>query len=93
MDERQKKYMCKVMSGKTAEFINENFDYTVGLFDKTEEERLEELKVQATEDKQPADRPVEDPQILSEGKEPTEDGSESFNTPWRGDYMNELRKF
>ena len=31
LDEQQKKYLKKVMAGKSATFINENFDYTVKL--------------------------------------------------------------
>ncbi len=40
-------YIFKVLTGKSEKFINENFDYTLKLFDKTEEERLEQYKQEA----------------------------------------------
>lgn len=46
----KKNYVHKVMHGKSAQFITENLDYAVGLFDKTEKERLQNIKDEATED-------------------------------------------
>lgn len=40
-------YARRVLAGKTADFIAENVDYTVSLFDKQEEERLGVLKEEA----------------------------------------------
>jgi len=48
----------KVFDGKTAEFINENFQYTLDMFEKSEKDKLESLKEQATESKKVVDRPV-----------------------------------
>ena len=60
LDERSAKYIKKVLAGKDAEFIAENFDYTLKLFEKKEESRLESLKEQALEDTTKVDRVVEE---------------------------------
>ena len=58
LDERAKKYVKKVLSGKGAEFISENFDYTVKLFKKKEESRLETLKEEAYSTTEKVDRVI-----------------------------------
>ena len=58
-------------------FINENFDYTLKLFEKNEESRLEGLKEQALEDTVKVDRIVE----------------EKVETPAPSPYMSELSKY
>ena len=58
LDERAKKYVKKVLSGKGAEFISENFDYTVKLFKKKEESRLETLKEEAYSTAEKVDRVI-----------------------------------
>lgn len=60
LDERSAKYIKKVLAGKDVEFIAENFDYTLKLFGKKEESRLESLKEQALEDTTKVDRVVEE---------------------------------
>jgi len=40
----KKSYVQRVLAEKSAEYINENFDYVVEMFDKREEEKLQELK-------------------------------------------------
>ena len=47
LDERTSKYVKKMLDGKDLEYINENFDYTLKLFQKKEESRLEGLKTEA----------------------------------------------
>ena len=47
LDERSAKYVQKMFAGKPAEFIAENFEYTLKLFNKKEENRLEGLKTEA----------------------------------------------
>ena len=79
----------KVLTGKSQRFINENFDYTLKMFDKNHEEHLEVLHEQAktqntvTKD---VDRPVIEESVQS----PKED----FNghAPLRT-YMGELGKY
>lgn len=78
LDERSAKYVRKVLAGKDAEFIAENFDYTLKLFEKKEESRLESLKEQALEDTTKVDRVVEE-------KVETPDASNP--------YMSELSKY
>jgi regulator of replication initiation timing len=58
LDEQQKKYIKKVMNGKNAQFINENFDYTVKLFAKKSNDRLETLKEEALSESTNVDRVV-----------------------------------
>lgn len=60
LDERSAKYVKKALAGKDVEFIAENFDYTLKLFEKKEESRLESLKEQALEDTTKVDRVVEE---------------------------------
>ena len=43
----KKAYMYKVLGDKTPKFITENFDYTLKLLEKTEEERLEKYQSEA----------------------------------------------
>jgi hypothetical protein len=96
MPEDKKRYMYKIMDGKTPQFIVENFDYTANLFDKSEEERLEELTNQATRAKRASviDRPRHDP-VITEAVQSSPDGSNDpwDDAPYRSDYMGELQKF
>lgn len=49
MPAKKKEYLKRVLSDKSAKFIQENFDYTAKLFDKKETERLNVLKEEAFE--------------------------------------------
>ena len=80
LDERSAKYIKKVLSGKSPEFIAENFDYTLKLFNKKEESRLESLKVEALNDTVKIDRV-----IAEKVEEPT---AAPFNP-----YLSELSKY
>ena len=60
LDERTGKYIRKMLSGKDPEYIAENFDYTVKLFEKKEESRLEGLKTEALTESTKVDRVVEE---------------------------------
>ena len=80
LDERSAKYIKKVLSGKSPEFIAENFDYTLKLFSKKEESRLESLKVEALNDTVKIDRV-----IAEKVEEPT---AAPFNP-----YLSELSKY
>jgi hypothetical protein len=78
LDERSAKYVKKALAGKDVEFIAENFDYTLKLFEKKEESRLESLKEQALEGTTKVDRVVE----------------EKVETPAPSNpYMSELSKY
>jgi len=66
----KKRHMEKVLAGKDAKFIKENFQYTIDMFEKTEQEKLVELKDDATAGKKMADRPVsEQDEIVQESVE------------------------
>lgn len=54
----KKRHIEKVLAGKSAEFITENFQYTLDMFDKTEAQKLTQLKEEAESTKKHADRPV-----------------------------------
>lgn len=47
LSEKKRNYARKVFAGKSAQFIAENLDYTIGLFDKSEADRVDVLKEQA----------------------------------------------
>jgi hypothetical protein len=79
---RKKEYVNKVMKSKSSEFITENIDYALSLFDKTEKERLQNIKEEAVQDAAATqvDRPV---------MEETEIVAESVTNP----YLKELSKY
>lgn len=66
----KKRHMYKVLEGKSAEFIKENFQYTLDMFEKTEADKLDTLKEEATSTKKISDRPVtEKKQVVQESVE------------------------
>jgi len=85
LDEDKKKYMKKMLGSKSAKFIAENFDYTLGLFEKSEEERFNNLVTEAREETiaTAIDRPV-----IEESVETPASGDRTFNL-----YLNELHKY
>ena len=78
LDERTSKYITKMLKGKPLEYINENFDYTLKLFEKKEEVRLEGLKTEALNETTKVDRVIEE-----KAEEPTP----------LAPYMSELGKY
>lgn len=85
-DDNKKAYAKKMLSGKSEEFINENFDYTLGLYDKTEEEDVASIKEEAIKDTvaSKVDRPV----IAESSKPEAEAADPAFNA-----YLGELKKY
>lgn len=85
LNKDERAYMKKMLGGKSSQFINENFDYTLGLFNKTEEERLANLKTEAVTDTiaTTVDRPV-----IEESVEEDKQQDPSF-----GVYLSELKKY
>lgn len=82
LNEQQKKYLKKVFSNKTPEFISENFDYTLKLFDKKSDIRLESLKQEALNESTNVDRVV------------LEQSQEVINEDVQlSPYLQELRKY
>jgi len=93
----KKRHLEKVFSGKSAKFINENFQYTLDMFDKTEAEKLTTLKEDATAGKKIAERPtVEKKQVVQESVESQIEQSNPGNMQDTGlfnNYMGELNKW
>lgn len=93
----KKRHMYKVLEGKTAQFINENFKYTLDMFEKSEQDKLVELKEQATVGKKISDRPVGDKQAVvqesvEEQIEQTEPGGMQDQKLF-DNYMGELTRW
>jgi hypothetical protein len=81
LDTREKKYMKKALQGKSLEYINENYDYTLKLFKRKESDRLETLKEEALSSRENIDRVIYE--------DTTEVVKESIDTP----YLDELSKY
>ena len=81
LDEQQKKYVKKVFADKSLDFINENFDYTLKLFNKKQNDRLESLKEEALSESTKVDRVV---------VEQTQDTTDDVEL---SPYWQELRKY
>ena len=67
-----------MLDGKDLEYINENFDYTLKLFQKKEESRLEGLKTEALNESTKVDHIVEESVEAPDASNP---------------YMSELSKY
>ena len=87
LDDEKKVYMKKMLSSKSAKFIAENFNYTLGLFEKTEEERINNLKDEAITE---AVANTVDRQVIEES---VENVTEDYTSPYAGVYMSELHKY
>jgi hypothetical protein len=85
LDTDKKVYMKKMLKGKSADFITENFKYTLGLYEKTEEERLTGLKEEAVKQtvSEKVDRPVIAESVVQE----------NADEPGFKNYMAELSKY
>jgi len=77
LDERSAKYIKKMLTGKPLDYIEENFDYTLKLFEKKKESRRENLKTEALNESVKVDhvKPIEE--------------NRQVNNP----YMSELSKY
>ena len=93
----KRRHMEKLFTGKSAEFITENFNYTLEMFEKSEKEKIETLKEQATETKKVADRPVsETKQVVQESVEQQIEQTEPGNHQDKGlfdNFMGELTRW
>lgn len=59
LSEKKKEYIVRVLGDKTPKFIEENFDYTLRLFEKKEQERIEIIKEDAFKNRKvKADAPL-----------------------------------
>lgn len=90
----KKDYLFKVLAGKSEKFINENFDYTLKLFEKTEEERLEAFKAEAEQTSKAADvdRPIVE-KVEPESQESIVEESSERGQYVETSYMDALKKY
>jgi hypothetical protein len=85
---KKKEYAQRVFEGKSPKFIVENIDYTLSLFDKKEEERLQTLKEEAFTHRQiKQDRVV----LEEDTTEEVHQTEENFGSV--SNYLNELSKY
>ena len=88
LDQEKANYAQKVLGDKPAEFILENFDYTMKLFDKEATRELEVLREEASITTTDVDRPI------VESTEPTSQPvAEQKADPMFNHYMGELGKY
>jgi hypothetical protein len=83
---KKKDYINRIMKGKSAQFINENFDYALNLFDKNESERLHELKESAI--KRSVSNEVDVPMVIEEKATSSRNDEVQMNP-----YLQELSKY
>ena len=93
----KKRHLYKVLEGKDVQFINENFKYTLEMFEKSEVEKLDELKKEATQGKKLSERPTaEKKQVVQESVEQQIEQTEPGNLQDKGlfdNYMGELTRW
>lgn len=86
LSDKKKDYINRIMKGKSAEFIYENFDYALNLFNKNESERLHELKENAV--RKSVSNQVDVPRIIEENNQQENEGEVQMNP-----YLQELSKY
>ena len=94
LPDQKKSYVQNLLRDKSVQFINENFDYTVEMFDMTEEQRLEEMKVDAIQDVKSRD--VDRPLVEAVDHSVSSPAGPAYNEeehPHRTAYMKELGKY
>lgn len=93
----KKRHMYKVLEGKNVQFINENFHYTLEMFEKTEQEKLDELKQEATSNKKISDRVASEKKtVVQESVEQQIEQTDPGNRQDKGlfdNYMGELTRW
>ena len=86
----KKKYINRVLSSKSIDFIKENFNYTLDLFERSEEEKIHQARQESAQSKPLVDGPVKsivNEQTTASQPEPEAQKSDPFG------YMTELNKF
>ena len=90
LPEVKKNYVKRVLGNKDEQFITENFDYTVQLFDKEAERKTEELAKEAEVDVKGKVDPVITEQVDVVNEPPVQQESPA---PMFNQYMGELGKY
>ncbi len=92
----KREYMFKVLGNKTPEFIEENYNYTLKLLEKTEEDRLASFKKEAEQKKEIVDRPTKkQTQVISENTQAANTAqavTDEQANPLLSNYMEELQR-
>lgn len=83
LPEKKKEYLKRVLGDKSPKFIEENFDYTLRLFEKKEKERIDILKEEAFDNR----RVKADAPIIKESVQP------KSSTKVVNPYISELQKY
>jgi len=86
LPENKKKFIQKLLGNKDVSFINENYDYTLKLFNKTEEERLSTIRDEATKQTETVDRVVVEESATEQKAEDSSDENTSG-------YLSELSRW
>jgi len=98
LPERKKEYVRRVLDGKSAEFITENFDYTLQLFEKDDINARNSLREQAKQSRAVSKKNVD---VIVENKQPEQapiqesasNLDDTANDPMFNTYMGELGKY
>ena len=83
--------ITRLLKDKDAQFINENFEYTLKMFDKAEDNRLEEIKADAIQGATTKD--VDRPVLVQEQTQVSPEAESNHSDPLFNTYMGELGKY
>jgi hypothetical protein len=89
LPEDKTRYLKKVLIDKDLQFINENFDYTLSLFEKQKQDQLEAMKQEATQNV----RGRVDATVIEENVQQDQGPVLDEADPMFNGYMNELGKY
>lgn len=85
LPDSKKNFLKKALGDKSVEFINENFDYTLRLFEKQEKSKLDGLKDEALKNRQVQPDVVPTPKVVEEKVNKNVDDKTDM-------YLQELKK-
>ena len=92
----KRRHLEKLFEGKSAEYINENYQYALDMFEKTEADKLTSLKKEVVDNKKQLDRvATEKKQVIKESVDQQIDQSEpGLQDPGLlNNYMGELNRW
>jgi len=87
LPEKKKAYAKRVLAGKSPKFITENIDYTLSLFDKKDEERLDTLKDEAFDSRVATD------DVITEEYTEIDQTINENSDPNLNSYLGELQRY
>jgi len=88
LPEEKKKYMKRVLGNKEEQFITENFEYTLDLFDKEQDKQFEQMRSEARHSVKGNVAPLIESTDVRNEQPVTEEDDPMFNS-----YMGELSKY